>query len=157
MDRVTMMNLGKGFFRKNRLTLALVLLGLLFLLLPEGKSQPQAPVPEVLIPESLEESLSALLSQVEGAGKTKVLLTEQAGEKILYQTDETENRSTTVLVSDGSRKEEGLVKQRLPPTYLGAVVLCQGAEKPGVRLALVNAVMAVTGLRSDKITVLKLH
>ncbi len=157
MDRVTMMDLGRRFFRKNALTVLLILVGLLFLLLPQEKPDPAPAEPEQKPAATLEERLSELLSQAEGAGKTRVLLTEQAGEQILYQTDEAENRSTTVLVSDGSREEGGLVRQRISPAYQGAVVLCQGANRPEVRLAVVNAVMAVTGLTSDKITVLKLH
>ncbi len=156
MDRGTVMELGNGFFRKNKWILLLLLTGVLFLLLPEGERTETAAPPETE-EITLEESLAAILSQIEGAGKTRVLLTELRGEQILYQTDDTDSRSTTVLVSGGNRKETGLVRQRIPPTYQGAIVVCQGAEKAGVRLAVVNAVMSVTGLTSDKITVLKMH
>jgi len=35
-------------------------------------------------------------------------------------------------------------------------VVCQGADRAGVRLAVVDAVKSVTGLSSDRITVLKM-
>lgn len=38
----------------------------------------------------------------------------------------------------------------------GAVVVCAGAESARVRLAVINAVSAYTGLGSDKITVMKM-
>lgn len=38
----------------------------------------------------------------------------------------------------------------------GAVVVCQGADQPGVRLDVTNAVTAYTGLGSDKISVIKM-
>jgi len=38
----------------------------------------------------------------------------------------------------------------------GAVIVCQGAADPGVRLNVTNAVAAYTGLGSDKITVMKM-
>ena len=41
------------------------------------------------------------------------------------------------------------------PTFRGAVVLCDGAENAEVRLAVTQAVGAVCGLSSDRITVLK--
>ena len=54
------------------------------------------------------------------------------------------------------RKQTGLVQQVNPPTYLGAVIVCQGADSASVRLAIVEAVGSVTGLSTDKITVLKM-
>ena len=38
----------------------------------------------------------------------------------------------------------------------GAVVVCQGADQPAVRLDVTNAVAAYTGLGSDKISVIKM-
>ena len=56
---------------------------------------------------------------------------------------------------DAARTETGLVRQTLEPIYRGAVVLCDGADQSGVRLAIVNAVSSVTGLGADRICVLK--
>ena len=39
--------------------------------------------------------------------------------------------------------------------YLGAVVVCQGAGSGGVRLAVTEAVAALTGLPADRITVVQ--
>jgi hypothetical protein len=39
----------------------------------------------------------------------------------------------------------------------GAVVVCRGADDPGVRLDVTQAVCAYTGLTSDKVTILKLE
>ena len=44
----------------------------------------------------------------------------------------------------------------LSPTYLGAVIVCQGGDSPTVKLAIVEAVSNATGLSADKITVLKM-
>ena len=73
-------------------------------------------------------------------------------------TDQTSDalREDTVLVTDESRTEQGLIRQVLPPQYRGAVIVCQGGDRASVRLNIVEAVSAVTGLTSDKITVLKM-
>ena len=42
------------------------------------------------------------------------------------------------------------------PTFRGAVVACEGADRAEIRLYVTEAVMAVTGLSSDRICVLKL-
>ena len=86
--------------------------------------------------------------------------TQREGERAVYQTDEDSTssgiRSDTVLLNGSDRSQTGLVQQVNPPTYLGAVIVCQGADSASVRLAIVSAVGSVTGLSTDKITVLKM-
>ena len=102
-------------------------------------------------------------SQIQGAGKVEVMLTVAFGEKTIYQTDEHisggENVSTrveTVIVTGADRSQNGLIQQINPPVYLGAIVVCQGADRSVVRLAIVEAVSKVTGLGADRISVLKM-
>lgn len=165
MDWISCRNSLAEWIRKYRSVLLVLLAGLVLMLLPsqEEGHQPQQQT-QAPSPDSLQESLGGILSLIEGAGKVEVLLTESAGEEILYQTDDSlstgENSSDrhrdTVMVSDSDRKETGLIRQINPPSYLGAVVLCQGADSANVRLSIVEAVMSVTGLPSNCITVLKM-
>ena len=87
-------------------------------------------------------------------------LTIAQGEQTLYVYDEdnsdTQDRKEAVVITDASRAQSGLVSQVLPPVYLGAVIVCQGGDLPAVRLAVVEAVGAATGLTADKISVLKM-
>ena len=84
--------------------------------------------------------------------------------KTLYQTDDSTSysdtsnttRIDTVTVTDDTRNQTGLIQQVIPPTYQGAIVVCQGADSPAVRLAIVEAVSKVTGLGADRISVLKM-
>ena len=48
------------------------------------------------------------------------------------------------------------MRKTLYPVYQGAVVVCEGAERAAVRLAIVEAVSSLTGLGSDKISVIKM-
>ena len=92
------------------------------------------------------------------------MLTESMGEEIHYQTDEDQTvsadsdscRSDTVIVTGEDRGQSGLIRKVNPPTYRGAIVVCQGADRAAVRLAIVEAVSAVTGLGADRISVLKM-
>lgn len=158
----------RAFLGKYKYVFLILLVGILLMLLPEGgkstqeaKPQPPAQTEEG---ECLEERLSHLLSRMEGAGQVQVLLTQATGERTLFQTDSDTSgqegsetsRLDTVIVSDSSRNERGLVCQVDPPTYLGAVVLCQGAENSRVRLAITEAVANATGLGYHKITILKM-
>lgn len=166
MDRMNLQNKALDFLKKYRFVALIVAVGVILMCLPSGERGESEPAEAVIAAEELdlEEKLVKILSQIEGAGKVQVLLTEQAGQSILYQTDQDTDsgsdsfaqRSDTVILSGADREEQGLVRQINPPVYLGAVVVCQGADKATVRLAIVEAVSAATGLGADKISVLKM-
>ena len=153
-----------ALFGKYKYPILVVLVGLGLMLLP-SEQEPSEPVePPRAVERSLEEKLEALLGRIEGAGQVSVLLTEKEGSQTLYQTDsqtdadESGSRRTddTVLIEDENRTESGLVRQTLGPVYRGAVILCQGADDPTVKLAVVEAVRCVTGLGADQISVQKM-
>ena len=114
---------------------------------------------------TIEERLEKILGQIAGAGQVKVMLTVAQGERTIYQTDSTyaqsddhtDSRTQTILVTDSERNETGLVYQKNPPVYQGAIVLAQGADDPTVKLAIAEAVSDVTGLGVDKISILKMQ
>ncbi|MBE6975742.1 MAG: stage III sporulation protein AG [Ruminococcaceae bacterium] len=152
---------------KHKYALAVLILGIALMLLPgigakkDESNQNTQPVQTQTV--ELEEKLSQILCRIQGAGKVEVLLTCSSGEKTVYQEDADLSQGTnntsrydTVIIKDGSGKENGLVQQIIPPKYQGAIVVCQGADKPAVRLAVVEAVSRVTGLGADQISVLKM-
>ena len=118
-----------------------------------------------LTQSTLQEELEEILCCVKGAGKVKVMLSIAQGELTLYQSDSTSSqsenysdvRTQTVVITNSNRDETGLIYQRNPPVYQGAIILSQGADNPQVKLAIVDAVMDVTGLGADKISVLKMQ
>lgn len=161
MDWPGLKSTAAEYVRKYRYVALLLLAGLLLMALPEKQEPLPAPEqPQGSADSCLEEQLEEILSRVKGAGKVEVLLTQRCGEEILYQTDsdagDSVNREDTVILTDSDREETGLVRQVLPPVYLGAVIVAQGGDSPAVKLAIVEAVMDVTGLRSHQITVLKM-
>ena len=146
-----------ALFGKYKYPILVVLVGLGLLLLP-GREAEEPAVPVVTVAEeSLEQRLEALLAQIEGAGAVRVLLTEDTGRETLWQTDVDSDRENTVIVEDSDRNETGLVRQTRSPSYRGAVILCQGADVPSVKLAIVEAVRCVTGLGADRISVQKMN
>lgn len=165
MDWVGVKSKGLEGLKKYKYILVVILAGIFLMALPEKKPQtPQSTQTAVVLEPSLQQSLSTLLSKIEGAGKVEVLLTQAEGSETLYQTDEDrssgettmERRQTTILVTNSAREETGLIRQINPPAYQGAVVLCQGGDNARVKLAIVEAVANATGLTTDKITVLKM-
>lgn len=152
--------------KKNRYILLILAVGISFMLL-SGKQKPQeTALPSVIsdATPSVSQQLEEILAQIHGAGRVRLLLTLSSGEETVYQTDENRSdgqdsgsiRTETVMVTDSNRVQTGLISRVDPPSYLGAVVVCQGADQPSVRLAVVEAVSNATGLSTDRITVLKM-
>lgn len=149
-----------GYIKKYRYVLLILLLGIFLMALPEGDVPVEEEGTDIASEPDLEESLASILSKVSGAGKVEVLLTPAKGAYTVYQTDEDissqDVRRNTVVITNVDREETGLIVQINPPVYLGAIILCQGADNANVRLSIVEAVKSVTGLTSDCITVLKM-
>lgn len=167
MDRIMWKERSLTFLKKYRYALLVLLVGLVLMCLPEGKGEISAPPAVTNTPEptiTIEAQLEDILSQIEGAGRVRVLLTRQTGERYSYQTnddisedpDSASSRQTTVIITDTDRGQQGLIRQIDPPLYLGAVIVCQGADRASVRLAIVEAVTNATGLGADKVSVLKM-
>lgn len=159
MDTMTLRQRGPELLKKYRYVVLVILAGILLMVLPAEK-EPETAVLQTQAQPALQEELAELLSRLEGAGRVKVLLTEAEGTKTTYQSDtdiRTDvQKSDTVLITGSDRSQTGLVRQVDPPRYQGAVVLCQGANRASVRLAIVEAVANATGLPTSRISVLKM-
>ena len=160
MDMSALKQKMTGWVGKYKFVLLIVLAGVCLMLIPaKEKEQPQqTPESVMTVPQqSIHEELEAILSNIHGAGKVQVMLTVKAGEQVLYQTDKpAQDRQDTVIVTDKDRAQGGLVQQVISPSYRGAIILCQGAERAGIRLAIIEAVSKVTGLDASEISVLKM-
>ncbi len=156
----------KDISGKFKYALIVLLVGIGLLLLPEKKQQEtQSTTTPPKESQNIQlDALAKILQSVDGAGEVQVLLSTAIGEETIYQTNQDTSSSAsgntgkfeTVIVTDSQRNESGLITQVNPPVYLGAIVVCQGADSPTVRLALTQAVAKITGLGIDNICVLKM-
>jgi len=102
--------------------------------------------------EGMEKKIADALSEIDGAGRVTVVLTMKAGSKRMLAEETNNDNTSAVLVSRGSGYQETVTVQELSPQYQGALVVCEGAGDPAVKLKLVEAVSALTGLGSNKIS-----
>lgn len=155
------------FLKKYKWALAVLMAGLVLMMIPSEETKEKektASANHRMQEVTFEQELENILSVLEGAGKVKVLLSTASGSYTHYQTDEDQSkdqtsqdkRSETVIITGSDRTETGLIQRVDAPIYRGAVILCQGADRPAVKLAVVDAVSKVTGLTSDKISVWKM-
>ena len=114
-----------------------------------------------------ERRMEHVLKQIKDVGRLSLMLTlESSAHQELAADTELSYRGNVSEPEEYSRRseltilstEEGespVVAHRVGPVYRGAVVVCEGAENPGVRLAVTQAVAALTGLGSDRIMVIQ--
>ena len=139
-------------------------MGVVLLLWPGGED-PAVPgcqtVPET--EDTLGQEMEEILSVMDGVGQVRVLLTtERTVENRFAQDGEVSYRGDPAAPEDYSRRWEtvmddsrAVVTGQTSPVYRGALVVCQGGNQPAVRLAVTEAVAALTGLSADRITVAK--
>ncbi|MCC8136757.1 MAG: stage III sporulation protein AG [Clostridiales bacterium] len=127
--------------------------------------------------EVLEKSLEDLLSQVEGVGQAKVLITlksdgkkvvekdtqqsdsteESGGESESSSSEQTSGSETTIYEKNSDGSEIPYVTEQLSPEILGVLVIAQGADSSAVVTEITEAVMALFGIEAHKIKVMKME
>lgn len=149
-----------NFIKKFKYAAIVLVIGIALMLMPNISSTKTNEVQnaKTTYTQKLDDDLASILCKVEGAGRVEVILTVSEGEQTVYQTDTDQSgyEQNTVIVSNSSRTENGLIKRVDPAKYLGAIILCQGADSTSVRLAITEAVSKITGLGTDRICVLKM-
>jgi stage III sporulation protein AG len=125
----------------------------------------------------LEDKLAEVLSQIQGVGQTKVMVTLQSsGEKIVEKDQESESESvqeedsqggsrTTIQSSSsqstiytensGTTSGEPYVTKELTPVVEGVIVIAEGGDDPVAVQNITEAVQALFGVDTHKIKVMK--
>ena len=105
-----------------------------------------------------ERELESVLSQIDGAGRVRVMLTLRTGPETRYQTDRSvtersegdrtdrSSEEKTVILDRGSAYHEPAVVTTAYPAFQGALILAEGGGDPKLRLELSAAVAALLGL-----------
>lgn len=139
-----------------------ILIGMGILLWPDAaKKEAAAEVPVSAVSaesekETLQKDLQNVLSEMSGVGKIRVLLSLESGTRsIFWQDPKTEKELETVYQQKGNEKLPA-VSKTVYPQYRGALIVCEGAENVSVCLKIKQAVSGLTGLGSDKITIVKM-
>ena len=152
----------KGALGKYIYAVLVIAVGAVLLLLPSGSrdSPREEPSEEGMSfdLEAFEEKLERILSRIEGAGEVRVVLTLDGGSRqVLARNQDRDGEgggsNTVVTVGRGSGQQEVVPLQTVAPSFRGALIVCPGGGSAGVRLKVIEAVSALTGLGSDKISV----
>lgn len=160
------------FFKKNKYLIVVLVVGILLLLLP-GKSdgtEKEAKINNLEFSlDEWEKKIKDVLAQCQGVGRVKVALSVSGGTRSVYAVEESLNVSENgddytkdkdekiSIISVGSGVDAPVVIREVYPEFIGATVVCDGADISKVRLDVTYAVSALTGLSADKISIIKMR
>lgn len=167
MNPPDLKKLGKAL-EKYKFVALVLCAGLLLMLLPSKTSLARTapvsePEPEAEASDGagfdlaeLETKLSLALEEINGVGEATVILSVSSSAESVLAQDVSEGNTSdleTVIVSTGSNTEQPVSIKTIYPEFRGAVVICDGAGNAGVKLEVLHAVSAITGLSSNQISV----
>lgn len=126
--------------------------------------------------DSIEARLEEALSNIEGAGRVRVMITYESSAEIVpaisvdrqtssttdigengTSTINTENTQSDVVTINGSGGSSALVLKENSPKIMGVLVIAQGADDIGVKLDLLKAVQTVLNVSPDRVDVYKMN
>ena len=119
--------------------------------------------------EVIEKKLSEIITSIDGAGKTKVMVTVETGEENVFakevktseENDEKENRTDYeyeyVVIKNGTSSENGMLLKVIEPDIRGVAVVCSGGDNAAVKENIINTVSAVLDIKTNKISVCKMQ
>lgn len=142
--------------------LGIILLTLSSFLPDKKKDEPAENTAEINPAEyeqSVENRLSGLISCIDGAGRTKVMITLDSGDENVYATEDksgekTYEREYVVIKQDGN--EGGMLLKVTEPEIRGVAVVCEGADSAAVRQEIINTVTAVLGVGTSRVNIAKM-
>ena len=137
-----------AIWKKYKLVLLVAAVGVVLMLLPGGKqtqsAQAETDTRGTYSLEETERRMETLLGKISGTGQLSLMLTVQSGAELELAED-----------TDADGTQDVVVTRERYPSYQGAVVVCEGAGDAAVRLALTEAVSALTGLSADRISIVQ--
>lgn len=136
---------------------AAMLLILLSELLPAGQTTRDTSEAQTLsvsqYQTQLEDQLETLIAQLEGAGRTTVMVTLAAGEETVYAVDtqsgDLQQQETHILLQDGT----ALAETTYLPQVCGVAVLCEGGGDVRVAARITELLHSLLALPSNRICV----
>ena len=110
-----------------------------------------------------ESAMEEILGKISGVGRVDVMLTLHSGGELVLAQDSSLRYSGNVQSPDNYERSSQpvtdnggvVVTQEMYPQYRGALVVCEGGGNDAVRLQVISAVSALTGLGSDRIAVVR--
>ncbi len=137
--------------KNNKLILVILIIGIVLLTIPLSGTDKEEKEKKTDYEATLTEKTEEVLALISGAGKVKVMLTLDNDGTTYPVTEKSQSGEKTV-----SSSGKIAVSKEEYPEVRGVVVVASGADIPGVREDIIEAVRAVTGAPLCNIRVFKM-
>lgn len=112
----------------------------------------------------LEDRLERIITQIDGVGRTSVMVKAASSEKSEFAKDSVSSsdsdgdrkQDSQYVVIKGRNNEEGILLQKNYPEIQGVIVVCQGGADSRVISEVTNAVSSLLGISTNNISVIKM-
>ncbi len=171
-----------NIFSKNKKTTAIFIIGIVGILLiglsdvfsgskTETKSGSNNEISVEQYVAELEKKTEKIISKIDGAGKSKIMITADTSKENEYAVNENKSQDVSgknealeqhtqiqneIVITQQNNEDSALVVKVIEPQIRGVLVLCEGADTPKIAEQITNAVKTVLGVPYNKICVLKL-
>jgi stage III sporulation protein AG len=126
--------------------------------------------------DDLQNQLASLVSGIEGAGTTNVMVTLENSGEYIYAIQENKNTDTTqdvqansvtqkqqsdqivqqyIIINDPNGGQKALLQTQTEPKLKGVVVVCEGGDNPVVIQRIIESVTVALDIPSNKVCVTK--
>lgn len=160
------------------IVVALLAAGVLMLMLSEFSGKEKVVTQEVSTTvqfdseayiTELENRLVSIVSAIDGAGETRVMIMLESGGEDVYlnNSDYGENieisgensyeKKDDYVIVDGSSGQGGIVVRRTEPRVRGVAVVCKGAGSETVKAEITRTVTALLDISSARVSVAKMN
>lgn len=109
--------------------------------------------------EDIEKRLTSIVSEINGAGRTEVMVTLASSDENVYAVKEKSSdgsKEREYIVIDSDNNESGLLLKVIEPEIRGVAIVCEGADSANVRQEIVLTVSAVLGISTNRISIAKI-
>jgi len=153
----------KQKLKKSRYVLIVLAAGILLMAIPIGTKKEKEQTNESFSLDGTEQRMEEVLGKIDGVGRVDVMLTLKSSSQLTLAQDQNDTRrqeeekkqSEVLTINRGSGYQDVVVTEEIYPIFRGAVVVCEGAQNSSVRLQVMETVAVLTGLGSDKISVVQ--
>ena len=126
--------------------------------------------------QELKQNLENIISEVEGAGKARVMVTFENSAETVYATEERKNKEACedksegmitrkkesndcekkyITIKDSQGTEHALAVTEIEPKVKGVIVICSGGDNPIVKHRITEAVTTALNIPSKRVCITK--
>ena len=149
--------------RKSLGIICAAVFGMLLIMLSGNTEEKTAQINEgvtAFSEENYEEKLQKLLSEIEGAGKVRVMITYDSSDEEVFAFNKDEDYkneegrySNDFVIIDSEKGETGLKLKTVYPKIKGVAVVCDGASDPVIKGQIISVISALFDISTNNISV----